>query len=68
MGNRNMRRSVNNFRILHKRSLYEEIYDMLNPTGIFCNLEHVASPSVEHHLSFLHAIGYTPLMEDKSNR
>jgi hypothetical protein len=41
---------------------------MLNPTGIFCNLEHVASPSVEHHLRFLHAIGYTPQMEDKSNK
>jgi predicted methyltransferase len=30
-----------------KRELYEEIYDIVNPTGVFCNLEHVAWPSVE---------------------
>ena len=64
---------VSSFAIHHlkherKRSLYEEIYDILNPTGIFCNLEHVASPSVESHIRFLSAIGYTPGKEDKANR
>src|SRR5215210_7600936 len=51
-----------------KRSLYEEVYDMLIPAGVFCNLEHVASPSVELHICFLNAIGYTPEKEDKANR
>jgi tRNA (cmo5U34)-methyltransferase len=43
----------------HKRkgTLYEEIYNILNPTGVFCNLEHVASPSIELHVRFLNAIG-----------
>ena len=64
---------VSSFAIHHlkherKRSLYEEIYDILNPTGVFCNLEHVASPSVELHVRFLNAIGYTPKKEDKANR
>lgn len=35
-----------------KRSLYEEIYDTLNPGGIFCNLEHVASVSKTTHEFF----------------
>ena len=30
--------------------------------------EHVASPSVELHVRFLNAIGYSPKTEDKSNK
>ena len=64
---------VSSFAIHHlkherKRDLYEEIYDIINPTGIFCNLEHVASPSVELHVRFLNAIGYNPEKEDRANR
>ena len=64
---------VSSFAIHHlkherKHELYEEIYDISNPTGVFCNLEHVASPSVELHVRFLKAIGYTPEKEDKANR
>jgi tRNA (cmo5U34)-methyltransferase len=64
---------VSSFAIHHlkherKHELYEEIYDIINPTGVFCNLEHVASPSVELHVRFLKAIGYTPEKEDKANR
>jgi tRNA (cmo5U34)-methyltransferase len=51
-----------------KRSLYKEIYDMLNPLGVFCNLDNVASPSLEHHIRFLHAIGFTPETESKSDK
>ncbi len=64
---------VSSFAIHHlkherKRELYEEIYDLINPTGVFCNLEHVASPSVELHIRFLKSIGYSPEKEDRANR
>lgn len=50
-----------------KHSLYEEIYDILKPEGIFCNLDNVASPSEKHHIRFLYAIGFTPETESKSD-
>src|SRR6202043_2104124 len=43
-----------------KRELYAEIYAQLNPGGVFCNLEHVASPSVALHDGMLVHLGRTP--------
>jgi tRNA (cmo5U34)-methyltransferase len=51
-----------------KRSLYMEIYGLLNSGGVFCNLEHVASPTPRLHEEFLHGIGYTVETEDPSNK
>jgi hypothetical protein len=39
----------------------------LQPGGIFCNLEHVASPTVRLHEKFLKAIGRTRAEDDSSN-
>lgn len=54
---------------LRKRSLYAEIFTRLEPGGIFCNLEHVASPTAALHEHFMRSIGYPPdKEEDPSNQ
>ena len=60
---------VSSFAIHHlaherKRQLYQEIWDLLEQGGVFCNLEHVASVSPYAHQRFLQAMGITPAEED----
>jgi tRNA (cmo5U34)-methyltransferase len=64
---------VSSFAIHHvthdrKKSLCQEIFNLLTPGGIFTNLEHVASPNQKIHIQFLTKIGYTPETEDPSNK
>jgi tRNA (cmo5U34)-methyltransferase len=64
---------VSSFAIHHlehgrKRSLYREVFALLKPGGVFCNLEHVASPTQRLHRRFYDALGYEPGWEDTSNR
>lgn len=52
-----------------KRALYEETFALLAPGGVFCNLEHVSSPTPELKSAFFRALGTDPeVEEDPSNQ
>jgi len=64
---------VSSFAIHHvedprKQSLCAEIFELLNPGGVFLNLEHVSSPTEHLHDVFLASMGMNRDTEDKSNR
>ena len=51
-----------------KRSLYREVFDLLDPGGVFANFEHVASSTRRLHLAFFEAISEPVEHEDPSDR
>ncbi len=64
---------ISSFAIHHlehdrKRSLYSEVFDVLEPGGVFANFEHVASATQCLHLAFFAAIGEPIEDEDPSDR
>lgn len=64
---------ISSFAIHHleherKRSLYGEVFDLLESGGVFANFEHVASPTHRLHLAFFEAIGEPIEDEDPSDR
>lgn len=64
---------VSSFAIHHltherKRSLYAELFNVLEPGGIFGNLEHVASPTPELHEHFRTCMGIADKPDDPSNK
>jgi tRNA (cmo5U34)-methyltransferase len=64
---------VSSFAIHHlhherKRALYAEVCSALVPGGVFCNLEHVASATIELHDQFLAKLNLARETEDPSNK
>jgi SAM-dependent methyltransferase len=64
---------VSSFAIHHleherKCSLYGEVFDLLEPGGVFANFEHVASATRRLHLAFFAAIDEPIENEDPSDR
>jgi tRNA (cmo5U34)-methyltransferase len=64
---------VSSFAIHHleherKRALYGEVFDLLEPGGVFANFEHVASPTPRLHAAFFAAIDEPLENEDPSDR
>ena len=64
---------ISSFAIHHcsharKHALYAEIFALLEPGGVFYNLEHVASATPRLHQQFLAALGITAEQEDRSNQ
>ncbi len=62
---------ISSFAIHHapherKRAIYRKVFAMLAPGGVFCNLEHVASPTPALHGAFLRALASGD--EDPSNK
>jgi tRNA (cmo5U34)-methyltransferase len=51
-----------------KHSLYGEVFDLLEPGGVFANFEHVASATHRLHLAFFAAIDEPIENEDPSDR
>jgi SAM-dependent methyltransferase len=64
---------ISSFAIHHlvherKRTLYKEIFEVLTPGGVFCNFEHVASPTQRLHEQLLAKLKVAPEDEDPSNK
>ncbi len=64
---------ISSFAIHHlsherKQALYREAFGLLRRGGVFCNLEHVTSPTETLHLQFLERLGIRPEQEDASNK
>jgi tRNA (cmo5U34)-methyltransferase len=51
-----------------KRALSAEVFDRLEPGGLFANFEHVASPTLRLHEAFFTAIGEPLDHEDPSDQ
>ena len=64
---------ISSFAIHHlvderKLALYSEVFRMLSPGGVFCNLEHIQAPTARLRDAFFHTLGISLAEEDPSNK
>lgn len=64
---------ISSFAIHHledarKRELYREVWGIIRSGGVFCNLEHVSSPTPGLHVAFYKALKVSLDEEDANNR
>lgn len=64
---------VSSFAIHHvadsrKKKLYAEVFSLLQPGGLFANLEHVCAPTPKLRDDFFRALGTTLAEEDATNK
>ena len=60
--------SIHHLEDARKRSLFAEVFELLEPAGVFANFEHVASPTQRLHEAFFAAIEEPLECEDPSDR
>ena len=64
---------ISSFAIHHlvderKLALYGEVFRMLTPRGVFCNLEHIQAPTPGLRDAFFRTLGISLAQEDPSNK
>jgi trans-aconitate methyltransferase len=59
--------ALHNLTAHRQRTLYEEVFELLDPGGVFCNLDHVPSPTPRLHDDFYRAIAHVTEFDDRAH-
>jgi tRNA (cmo5U34)-methyltransferase len=59
--------ATHNLQPERQRTLYEDVFEQLAPGGVFCNLEHVSSPTPRLHDAFYREIAHMTEFDHRSH-